>query len=269
MKKHLAVLTCLLCVIILAMPIPALAANASLDCEVTVEHIDKESGSLAGATFRLYCVAKGNTEDYKVTGNFTGVQEEMKKVHWNSAAVDVTDFTEVLAAHIKEKKPSPVKTGTVGKDGRLTFHSLQAGLYLIQADPFSMDDWTYTTQDILVWIPYTDPYGNLIKSAVCETKHEKTPDEFNGDIPDSHDPNENEGDDASSLGSSEPHSESSPSSPDEDISFGTPTDVPPTENPDAPTTGDETLIGIYLGLLFASAVLFVVVLAYYRKTRRK
>ncbi|MCH5278699.1 MAG: Cna B-type domain-containing protein [Christensenellaceae bacterium] len=177
MNKYLKAVLSLLCAIVMACYVPIIAADAMPEsCSLTLEYIDEDAGPLDGCTFRLYHIADGNMNDYRLMEEFIDKQEEVDQVDWYNAE-DVADLAVDLSEYITNDDIEPAQTGTTDQEGRLSFNGLSIGLYLTIGDQLSKDGWIYTPQPTLIWLPCVNPDGGLDYDPVCTLKYEKTPEE--------------------------------------------------------------------------------------------
>lgn len=170
MRKHVINLFLALVFVIAALLLPVTAQAAGGDCSLIVSFYIRETKEpLAGADFRLYQVAAGSADDYKLTGAFNRFSENLS---WHNAD-EQEKLIAALSSYIAAENVSPIQTGTTDADGRLTFSGLLPGLYLALGDPLTVDGTTYTAEPVLIWLPSVAENGISRKSVVVEPKPDK------------------------------------------------------------------------------------------------
>lgn len=127
----------------LALPVIDTGAARSL----TVEY-------RAGAPVELYRVA-----DLSPYGVFTWAApfDELSLADPNGLDIEAwTAMTSTLAAYAAQEEIAPARTGTVGRNGRLSWDDLDTGLWLLCAPRHTLDGVTCEGQPALVSLPMAD-----------------------------------------------------------------------------------------------------------------
>ena len=131
----------LLALLLIAMALLPLGANAAQSNAITVQHV-RDGLPIVGAQFQLYQVSSGN-----------------------KSAQDA--YAEVLRS-----QKTPLATGQTNSQGNLRFQGLANGTYLLTGTPFRMQDELCEPEMILVTLPAKDVNGNPANIVILRPKFE-------------------------------------------------------------------------------------------------
>ena len=131
----------LLALLLIAMALLPLGANAAQSNAITVQHV-RDGLPIVGAQFQLYQVSSGN-----------------------KSAQDA--YAEVLRS-----QKTPLATGQTNSQGNLRFQGLADGTYLLTGTPFRMQDELCEPEMILVTLPAKDVNGNPANIVILRPKFE-------------------------------------------------------------------------------------------------
>jgi hypothetical protein len=161
----LAVLLCLW------YPVPARAADQQEPLSLTI--VDQQDGTpISNVTFRLYRVADIQedgafleTEDFQNTGVLVQPQDQ-----------DWGDQASTLEAHVVERTAEgtaiqPAASGATDSSGEMCLKVEQAGLYLLVGDQKTQGSTIYTTQAILLTLPYEEDDGSWNQAPTIYAKN--------------------------------------------------------------------------------------------------
>lgn len=174
MKKRLIMICSLFCVIVMVCFTSAPAVSATPECcTLTLEYADGDAGALDGLhAFGLYLIAEGDQDGYRMTDEFAEKASEVAETNWDKAE-EVAGLADVLTAHLAAEDVGPEDIQFVDEEGRAAFDNLCFGLYLVVDNHLPRTQCAYEVQQVLLWLPYVDPDGELDYSPVCTPKYEQ------------------------------------------------------------------------------------------------
>lgn len=145
-KKHVNRLLCmaLLGLVLLSAAAPGIHARTELSCSLTVDYVYDEL-PVPGVTFRLYRVAELN-ERYEPV--FTGVFADVRLVTESLEEEALDLYTLVV-----DRQVQPEYTLTTDEAGQASVSNLIAGVFLLAAEPVTLDGFTYYVDKQIVSLP--------------------------------------------------------------------------------------------------------------------
>lgn len=156
-KRICAGVLALLC--ILLFPVPVFAAGAidpAKDVSLTISY-QHEDTPVSDVPFQLYCVAEiDQYAEFTLTGDFKDYPVRVNGLDsdaWRALA-------ETLAGYVQRDGLIPLDSGKTDRSGLVVFPNqqqrLSPGLYLVTAEPITIDGYTYVTEPFLVSLPNLD-----------------------------------------------------------------------------------------------------------------
>lgn len=132
-----------------------------------------ENGTgIQGAPFKLYRVADvSDAAEFKLTSEFSGASVSLENIEstskWSELAL-------TLSAYAGANNISPVKTGTTGSNGSVTFSGLPVGLYLLVGDSVVVGDYSYTPTASMILLPTLQANDTWNYTPSVDVKYTKT-----------------------------------------------------------------------------------------------
>ena len=124
----------------------------------------------AGITFRLYRVAEVSAYgEYALTGGFKDDPVTLKQpdqAGWRALAA-------TLDGYAVQDQRLPLVSGETGREGRLTFSDLEAGMYLVTWQKHTTGGYLYTPEPFLISLPGLDGEDNWVYSVTAEPKYDR------------------------------------------------------------------------------------------------
>ncbi len=145
-KKQVNRLLCLvlLGLVLLSVAAPGACARAELPCDLTVDYT-VQGVPVPGAVFRLYRLAELNDRYEPIyTGEFSDVRLDNENLE-----EEVLD----LYTRVVERQVQPECTFTTDETGQASVSDLIAGVFLLEAEPVTLDGFTYYVDKQIVSLP--------------------------------------------------------------------------------------------------------------------
>ena len=124
----------------------------------------------AGAPFQIYRVAEVSVYgEYTLTGDFRDYPvtlEQPDQAGWRALAA-------TLEAYAVRDGLTPAAAGETDRDGRLTFSSLEAGMYLVTGQRHTAGGYRYTPEPFLAALPGLDEEDNWVSDVTASPKYER------------------------------------------------------------------------------------------------
>lgn len=155
-----------LCLLLCALCLAPAALAAGRTCSLTVDY-SQDGQPCSDVGFRLYRAAELNGRGtWSPTGPFAGYPLDWENLDSGS----LRDLAETLSAYAARAGLEPVASGRTGADGKCTFSSLPAGLYLVVGEPHMVSGKLYTPAPFLAALPALDDDGQWVYDVTAAPK---------------------------------------------------------------------------------------------------
>lgn len=117
-----------------------------------------ENISLKNMNTKIYKIANINqNNEYTYLSNFQVKERELN----NIATSDLVKYSEELVEFINTNNIEPNNSSTTNQEGIATFNNLSVGLYLLEYESLSDNQYTYNISPVLISVPTIE--NNIIK----------------------------------------------------------------------------------------------------------
>lgn len=158
MKKNY--LTVILVIVLLISPVIKTYAEEIDISKIGSIKIDckHENISLKNMNTKIYKIANINqNNEYTYLSNFQVKERELN----NIATSDLVKYSEELVEFINTNNIEPNNSSTTNQEGIATFNNLSVGLYLLEYESLSDNQYTYNISPVLISVPTIE--NNIIK----------------------------------------------------------------------------------------------------------
>lgn len=158
MKKNY--LTVILVIVLLILPVIKTYAEEIDISKIGSIKIDckHENISLKNMNTKIYKIANINqNNEYTYLSNFQVKERELN----NIATSDLVKYSEELVEFINTNNIEPNNSSTTNQEGIATFNNLSVGLYLLEYESLSDNQYTYNISPVLISVPTIE--NNIIK----------------------------------------------------------------------------------------------------------
>ena len=153
-------LTVALIIILLILPVIKTYAEEIDISKIGSIKIDckHENISLKNMNTKIYKIANINqNNEYTYLSNFQVKERELN----NIATSDLVKYSEELVEFINTNNIEPNNSSTTNQEGIATFNNLSVGLYLLEYESLSDNQYTYNISPVLISVPTIE--NNIIK----------------------------------------------------------------------------------------------------------
>ena len=153
-------LTGTLIIILLILPVTKTYAEEIDISKIGSIKIDckHENISLKNMNTKIYKIANINqNNEYTYLSNFQVKERELN----NIATSDLVKYSEELVEFINTNNIEPNNSSTTNREGIATFNNLSVGLYLLEYESLSDNQYTYNISPVLISVPTIE--NNIIK----------------------------------------------------------------------------------------------------------
>ena len=153
-------LTVALIIILLILPVTKTYAEEIYMSKIGSIKIDckHENISLKNMNTKIYKIANINqNNEYTYLSNFQVKERELN----NIATSDLVKYSEELVEFINTNNIEPNNSSTTNQEGIATFNNLSVGLYLLEYESLSDNQYTYNISPVLISVPTIE--NNIIK----------------------------------------------------------------------------------------------------------
>ncbi len=153
-------LTVALIIILLILPVTKTYAEEIDMSKIGSIKIDckHENISLKNMNTKIYKIANINqNNEYTYLSNFQVKERELN----NIATSDLVKYSEELVEFINTNNIEPNNSSTTNQEGIATFNNLSVGLYLLEYESLSDNQYTYNISPVLISVPTIE--NNIIK----------------------------------------------------------------------------------------------------------
>lgn len=130
----------------------------------------KDGDGFSQVEFQIYRVAEVSVDaKFTLTGDFADYPvktDGLDSASWRALA-------QTLDGYVVRDDLTPLRTGQTGGDGKVSFESLNTGLYLVTGDRFRQGRYTYTPEPTLVCLPtLNEETGTWLYHAAVSCKYD-------------------------------------------------------------------------------------------------